>query len=123
MLPYQVPLKVGIAVMLWKIGGLEEAELTGRSRRSIFPSCIVYHQFIITKGGWLFLYKVLEPYKIANSHARFNDSERFFEIFRQRTKTSAHNHQLYFLEDVIRNEFSLKNKSLKKRNGKSILES
>lgn len=24
-LPYQVPLKVGIAEMLWKIGGLEEA--------------------------------------------------------------------------------------------------
>lgn len=54
-LPHQVPLKVGIAEMLWQLGGLEEIELIGRSRGSIFPSCTVAHQFIITKGGWLFL--------------------------------------------------------------------
>lgn len=42
-LPYQVPLKVGIAKMLWQIGGLEEAQLTGQFRGSIFPSCTVAH--------------------------------------------------------------------------------
>ena len=36
--PYQVPLKVGIVEMLWQIGGLEETQLTGRSRGSIFPT-------------------------------------------------------------------------------------
>lgn len=100
--------------MLWQQGGLEETELTGRSRGSIFPSCIVAHQFIITKGGWLFLYKILDPYKMAISHARFNDNEGFFEIFRQRTRTSAYKHQFYFPKDVIRNKFSSQEQDIKK---------
>lgn len=81
-LPYQIPLKVGIAEMLCQIGRLEEEQLTGQSRGSIFLSCIVSHQFIVTKGGWLFLYKFLDPYKMIVSHDYFNDSEGFFDIFK-----------------------------------------
>ena len=75
MLPYQVPFKVGLVEILWQIGGLEELELTSRSRGFICPTCIMAHQFVITKGGWVFLYKVLSPDKMATSHPRFNDSE------------------------------------------------
>lgn len=81
-LPYQVPIKEGIAEMLWKIGGLEQTELTNMSRGFIFPSCIMAHQIIITKVGWLFLYKVLDPYKMVVSHARFIDIKGFFEVFK-----------------------------------------
>ena len=110
MLPYQVPFKVGFKEILWQIGGLEELELTGRSRGSIFPTCTVAHQFVIIKGGWVFLYRVLNPYKMATTHPKFNDSEGYFEIFRQRAKAKAHKHEFYYPENIIRNEFSLEEK-------------
>jgi hypothetical protein len=81
-LPYQVPLKVGIDEMLWQIGGLEEAQLVRRNKGSIFPTYIVVHHFIITKGGWLFLYKFLDQYKMPLSHPHFFDTEGFFDVFR-----------------------------------------
>jgi len=40
-LPYQVPLKVGVAKFLWQLGGVEEAFLHKRGTRSIFPTCTV----------------------------------------------------------------------------------
>ena len=77
-LPYQVPLKVGVAEILWQLGGLEESYLLKRSLGSIFPTCTVSHQFVITKGGWLFLYKFLDQYKMAISHSHFCDTEGFY---------------------------------------------
>ena len=74
-LPYQVPLKVGVAEFLWQLGGLEEAFLLKRGRGSIFPTCIVVHQFVITKGSWIFLYKFLDKCKMVVSHPRFCDSK------------------------------------------------
>ena len=65
-----------------KIGGLEEAQLIGHARGSIIPSCIVSHQFIITKGDLLFLYKFLDQYKMVVSHDHFNEREGFFDIFK-----------------------------------------
>ena len=59
-LPYQVPLKVGMDEVLWQLGGLEEMFLLKRQLGSSFPTCTVAHQFVITKGGWLFLHKILE---------------------------------------------------------------
>ena len=73
-LPYQVPLKVGIAEVLWQLGEVEETLLLKRQKGSIFPTCTVAHHFVITKGGWLSLHKVLHPYKMAVSHPRFCDS-------------------------------------------------
>ena len=51
---------------------------------------------------------------MADFHSRVNDSEDFFEIFKQRAKTNACKHQFYFPEDVIRNEFSLQEQEIKK---------
>ena len=47
-LPYQMPLKVGMAEILWHLGGLEETYLLKRSLGSIFPTCSLAHQFVIT---------------------------------------------------------------------------
>ena len=73
-----MPLKVGVAEFLWQLGGVEEIFLLRRQLGSIFPTCIVTHQFVITKGGWLFLHKFLEQYMMAVSHSHFCDSERSF---------------------------------------------
>ena len=69
--PYQVPVKVGIAKILWQLGGLEETYLVRRGRGSIFHTCTIAHHFIIKKGGWLFLYKFLDQYKMVVSHLIF----------------------------------------------------
>lgn len=52
LLPYQVPLKVGIAEILRQISGVQEVELIGRGKGTIFPTVTIAHQFVITKGGW-----------------------------------------------------------------------
>jgi len=59
-LPYHVPLKVEVAKFLWQLGGLEETYLLKRQRGSILPTCTMAHQFVITKGGWLSLHKILD---------------------------------------------------------------
>lgn len=51
LLPYQVPLKIGIAEVLRQIGGVQEAELTNRGKGTIFPTITMAHHFVITKGG------------------------------------------------------------------------
>lgn len=79
-LPYQVPLKVGVAEILWQLGGGEETLLLKRQKGSIFPTCTVARQFFITKGGWLSLYKFLNPYKMVISHPHFCDSEGFYHL-------------------------------------------
>lgn len=108
-------LKVGIAELLWQLGGLEETYLDRRSRGSIFPTCIVAHHFIITKGGWLFLYKFLDQYKMVVSHAHFCDTKGFYDlVFRIRAKFGSINHEPYFPDDIIRNEFSLQEQETKK---------
>lgn len=61
LLPYQVPLKIGIAKILKQIGGLQEAELTNKGRETIFPTIAVAHQFVVTKGGWLNFENFLQP--------------------------------------------------------------
>ena len=79
-----------------------------RSLGSFFPTCIVAHQFVITKGGWLFLYKILDQYKMAISHPRFCDTEGFYnQTLRHRIKLRGIKHEFYYPEDIIRKEFSL----------------
>ena len=114
-LPYQVPLKVGMAEVLWQMGGVEEMFLMKRQLGSFFPTCTVAHQFVITKGGWLFLSKFLERYRMAVSHPRFCDSEGFFnQTLRHRIKLGEVKHDSYYPEDIIRNEFSLQEQETKK---------
>lgn len=43
LLPYQVPLKIGIAEVLRQIGGLQEEELTNKGRGKIFPTITMAH--------------------------------------------------------------------------------
>ena len=107
-LPYQVPLKVGMDEVFWKLGGLEETYLLKRSLGSIFPTCIVAHQFVITKDGWIFLYKLLDQYKMVVSHSHFCDTEGFLnQMFRLMIKLEKVDHEFYYHKDIIRNEFSL----------------
>ncbi len=114
-LPYQVPLKVGIAEFFWQLGGVEETFLHKRGTGSIFPTCTIAHQFVITKEGWIFLHKILDQYKMAVSHARFCDTEGFFNsALRLRIKLRPSQHDFYFHEDIIRNEYSLHEKEIKK---------
>lgn len=51
---------------------------------------------------------------MAMSHPHFCDTKGFFDVFRKRAKVGAMEHQFYFLEDIIRNEFSLQEKEIKK---------
>lgn len=82
--------------------------LVKKATRLIFPTCTVAHQFVITKGGWLFLYKILDQYMMAISHPHFCDSEGFFnQTLRHRIKLGLVKHDLYYPEDIIRNKFSL----------------
>ena len=113
--PYHVPLKIGIAEILWQLGGLEETYLIKRGRGSFFPTCIVAHHFVITKGGWLFLYKLLDLYKMVVSHPHFCDTEGFYDLFfRFRDKFGSIKNEPYFPKDIIRNEFSLQEQETKK---------
>ena len=114
-LPYQVPLKLGVAEFLWQLGGVEETFLHKRGTGSIFPTYTVAHQFVITKEGWVFLHKFLEQYNMAISHPHFCDTEGFFNsALRHRIKLCQFEHEFYFPEDVIRNEYSLQEQETKK---------
>lgn len=83
-----------------------------------FPSSkwplFIVNIFIITKGGWVLLYKILNQYKMAMSHDHFCDIEGFFSVFRRRDKVGSKDHEPYFPEDIIRNEFSLQEQEIKK---------
>ena len=104
-----------MAEVLWQMGGVEEMFLMKRNLGSFFPTCTVAHQFVITKGGWLFLSKFLDQYRMAVSHPRFCDSEGFFnQTLRHRIKLGEVKHDSYYPEDIIRNEFSLQEQETKK---------
>ena len=114
-LPYQVPLKVGVAEFLWQLGGVEDTFLHKRGTWSIFPTCTVAHQFVITKEGWVFLQKFLDQYKMVVSHPHFCDAEGFFNsALRHRIKLRPFEDEFYFSEDVIRNEYSLQEQEIEK---------
>ncbi len=52
--------------------------LLKRSLGSIFPTCIVAYQFVITKGGWIFLHNFFDQYMMVVSDPHFCVSEGFF---------------------------------------------
>lgn len=115
LLPYQVPLKIGIAEILKQIGGLQESELTNKGRGTIFPTINVAHQFVITKGGWVHFDNFLQPYRLPTAVARFVDLEDFFNgIFKKKVRCGGRAHQFHFLEDLIRNEFNLDEQEVRK---------
>ena len=80
----------------------------------MFPNVTSAHYFFFKKFGYRQLDKFLNKYKMAQSSARFIDPEGFYEIFRQRTKSKKYTHAFYYPEDIIRIEFSLLEKEVKK---------
>ena len=86
-----------------------------RGTGSIFPTCTIAHEFVITKEGCVFLHKILDQYKMVVSHLHFCDAEGFFNLaLRHRIKLHPIEHEFYFPEDVIRNEYSLQEQETKK---------
>lgn len=65
------------------------------------------HDFFFVRKGWKHLNLFLDRYNMAESHARYTDLEGFYELLRERIKATRMVHQVYYLEDVIRNVFSL----------------
>ena len=82
-------------MFLWKIGGLEEKELVGRLRDTIFPNFTIIHNFIITKEGWKHLANFLGRCQMAQSNQHFIDPEGFYDMFKDRTKAKSYEHFIY----------------------------
>lgn len=115
LLPYKVPLKIGIAEVLRQLESLQEVELTNKGRGSIFPAITLAHQFVITKGGWVHFDKFLQPFRLSTAVVRVANPEGFFnDMFRKRVICGGKAHQFHFLEDLIGNEFSLDKHELRK---------
>lgn len=87
---------------------MQETELTGRAKGTIFPTVTIAHQFIITKGGWNYFEDFLKPYHLSTAISRCVDLEDFFNgMLRKRVVCRGRSHQFQFPEDLIRNEFDL----------------
>ena len=56
----------------------------------------------------------LDRYNMAESHARFINPEGFYDLLRERVKASHMIHQVYYLEDIIRNVFTLQEQEVRK---------
>lgn len=104
-LPFHVPLKIGIAKLLWQIGTIDERDLPNNG--TFFLVVTIVHDFVFVRKGWKNLNLFLDRYNMAESHARFIDPEGFYDLLRERTKSSRMVQQVYFPEDVSRNVFSL----------------
>lgn len=108
LLPYQVPLKLGIVEVLRQIGSVQEVELSNRGKGTIFPTVTVAHQFVITKGGWKCFEELFQPYHLSTAMSRFSDLEDFFNsMFEKREVCKGRPHQFRFLEGLIIIEFYL----------------
>ena len=107
MLPFQVPLLVGVVEFLWQLGMIEDRELLGRGKGTLFPDVTSTHHFVFKKPRYRQLERFLNKYKMAQSSTRFIDPKGFYKIFKQRTKVRKYNHSFYYPEDIIKNEFSL----------------
>ena len=107
-----MPLKIGIAEMLWQIGTIDERELSRKG--TFFPIVTVAHDFVFMRKGWKNLNLFLDRYNMAESHARFIDPEGFYDILRDRIKASKMKQHVYYPEDIIRNIFTLQEQELRK---------
>lgn len=64
-LPYQVPLKVGIVELLWQIRSVEKRDFLSKSKSTFFPMIAIIHNFVFIKKGWRNLGKFLDKYHMA----------------------------------------------------------
>ena len=65
MVPFQVPLLVGVAEFLWQLGMIEDKELLGRGKGTLFPDVRSAHHFVFKKPGYRQLETFLNKYKMA----------------------------------------------------------
>ena len=93
MLPFHVPLKIGIAELLWQIGTIDERKLPKKG--TFFPIFTVKNDFVFVRKGWKHLSLFLDRYNMAESHARFIDPKGFYDLLRERIKTSRMVQQVY----------------------------
>lgn len=85
LLPYQVPLKVGIVEVLRQIGSVQEVELSNRGKGTIFPTVTIAHKFVITKGVWKYFEEFFRPYHLSTVVSIFSDPEDLFNnMFKKR---------------------------------------
>lgn len=82
LLPFHVPLKIGIDELLWQIGTIDERELPRKD--TFFPIVTVEHDFVFVRKGWKHLNLFLDRYNMEESHARFVDLEGSYDILRER---------------------------------------
>lgn len=113
-MPFNVPLRLGFAKVMWQLGCIHEDELTKRDKGTFFPNYTIVPYFVILKGGWVHFEKVLSPYCLRVSTKRHSDPEGFYAMFRKIIKGTQLPHQFNFLEDLIRNEFDLNKKDVRK---------
>lgn len=114
MLPYKVPLKVGISELLWKIISVKERDLLGKSKCTFFLMITIVHNFVFVKKGWRNLVRFLDKYQMAQSHTYFVDPDRFYDLLRERSKAKFQMKKKYFPEDIIINKFSLHEQEIRK---------
>ena len=69
MLPFQVPLLVGVAKFLWQLGMLEDKEFFNRGKGTMFLDVTSAHYFVLKKYGYRNLETFLNKYKMAQSSA------------------------------------------------------
>lgn len=85
-LPFHLPLKIGIAELLWQIGTIEDREMTKKG--TFFPVVTMAHDFFFVRKGWKHLNLFLNRYSMVESHARYTDQEGFYELMRERIKAT-----------------------------------
>ena len=113
-LPFHVPLKIGVANLLWQIETIVERNILGKCKGAFFPIVTMVHDFVFFKKGWRHLSLFLDRYHMDQSHARYIDLEGFYDLLRERTKAKSLIQTMYFLEDFIRNVFSLQEQEVRK---------
>ena len=111
-LPFHVPLKIGIAELLWQIGTIDDRKLIRKG--TFFPIVTVAHDFVFVRKWWKHLKLFLDRYDMAESQARFIDPEGFYDLLRERIKVACMEQHVYFPEDIIRNVFTLQEQELRK---------
>ena len=99
---------------MWQLGMIEDRELLGRGKGTLFPDVTSAHNFVFKKLGYRQLETFLNNYKMVQSSARFIDPEGFYKIFRQRTKAKKYTHSFYYPNDIVKNELSLLEQEVKK---------
>ena len=59
--------------ILWQLDMLKDKELHNVGKGTMFPNFTSAHHVVFTKGGYRHIEKILNKYKMAQSHSRFID--------------------------------------------------